>query len=175
MNRTTRAAVAVAATIGLSVAGAAAADAAPSAKKLNSADRAFLKSNEQVNLAEITLGHIVLRRSNGPRADMLAHMTISDHRAAMKKVKAVAKKDGVTLPTRPNAQQRAAAAKEKSARRPALTYFKLQVAGHKQSIAQTKYEIKHGSRPNVVAYARYYLPVAQKHLRMAEADLKRLQ
>lgn len=175
MNRTTKAAVALAASIGLSVAGASVADAAPAAHPLNSTDRAFLKSNEQVNLAEITLGSIVLRRSKGPRAVALAHMTVSDHRKARTAVKAVAKKDHVALPTTPNAQQRAAAAKERSARRPALTYFKLQVAGHQQSIAQTKYEIKHGSRPNVVAYARYYLPVAQMHLRMAKADLKRLE
>ncbi|WP_375498268.1 DUF4142 domain-containing protein [uncultured Jatrophihabitans sp.] len=105
----------------------------------------------------------------------LAHMTISDHRTAMAKLKAVAKADGVTLPAKPNAQQHAAAATELTAKRPALTYFELQVAGHEQSIAQTKYEIKRGSKANVVAYAKYYLPVAEMHLTMSKAYLKRLE
>ena len=174
MTRSIRMVAALAAAAGLSLTGVVAAQAAPAAR-LNASDIAFLKSNEQVNLAEIALGGIVLQRSHGPRARELARMTIRDHRKAMAANKDVARKDGVRLPTQPSAAQRKTAAALRTAKRPALTYFQDQVAGHKTSIAQTKAEIKHGSKPDVVRYAKYYLPIAQMHLRMSERDLRHLQ
>lgn len=178
MNRTSKISAAVLAACGLSLTGATTAGASPThaSDRLTKSDTAFLKSNEQVNLAEITLGKIVLRRSDGPHARELARVTIRDHRKAEQEVKSVARKDGVVLPTAPNAaQQKVAAALRAVPSHVALTYFRDQVAGHKTSIAATKSELKNGSKRNVLRYARAYLPVAQMHLRMSETDLHRLQ
>jgi putative membrane protein len=170
-------AVLVGATIALT--GATAASAAPSHPshhpRLNRTDIAFLKSNEQVNLAEITIGHFVVRHANGADARELARVTIRDHRMARSEVRMVAAKDNIRLPQQPNAMQQKVARQLRSAY-PCLgyDYFKAQIMGHKQSIAQTKHEIRAGSRPNVIRYAKAYLPVAEMHLRMARQDLARL-
>ena len=177
MNRTIKLASSLIACTGIAVAGASAAGASTtSAHKLSAGDRAFMKSNEQVNLAELALGKIALKRASGPRARMLAHMTISDHKKARAALEAVAEKDGVTLPTEPNAQQQKAAALLAGVSpHVALAYFKIQVPGHRTSIKQTEHELKDGSKHNVLKYAAYYLPVAQKHLRMAKEDLAELR
>ncbi len=142
-----------------------AANAAPTAS-----DKAFAMANEQVNLAEITIGSIALQRSHSVTVRALATKTISDHEAAMAKLKTLATSQSITLPSAPNAVQQGQAAtlKSVSASTFDLTYSQFQVAGHKISIAGTKTEISGGSDSSVVKYAKYYLPVAQMHLTMAQ-------
>ncbi len=140
------------------------------------ADSSFAKGNEQVNLAEITIGNIALQRASSQSVRDLATKTIADHQAAQAKLKAVAAKEGVTLPTAPNAQQQAQAATLKSV--PAtefdLQYVQIQVAGHQMSIAATNTEIASGKDAAIVSYAKDYLPVATMHLTMSQQDLATL-
>ena len=150
---------------------------APSAAASPTAqDASFLKGNEQVNLAEITIGTIALQRATTATARSVATVTISDHQKAMAKVKALAAAEHVTLPTAPNALQQSQAATLKSvaAAKFDLTYLQFQVAGHNMSIAATNTEISGGSDTKTVAYARYYLPVATMHLKMARAGVTTL-
>jgi predicted outer membrane protein len=150
---------------------AAAAQAAPSSQ-----DSSFLKSNEQVNLAEQTIGQIAEQRSQDPDSLALARMTISDHHGAQQKLTALAGKLGTRLPDAPDAAQRTQAAQLKSVAASSfdLAYVQIQIAGHEQSIADTKQEISAGTDPSVIAYAKWYLPVAQKHLQMAQNELRSL-
>lgn len=128
-----------------------------------------MKSNEQVNLAEITIGKLALQRAKSAAARSLATKTISDHEAAKTKLTALAATEHVTLPSAPNATQQSQAAtlKSVSAGKFDLTYLQIQVAGHNLSIAATNTEISTGSDAPTVAYAKYYLPVATMHLKMA--------
>lgn len=153
------------------VSSAPAANAAPTAP-----DKAFATANEQVNLAEITIGTIALERSHSSTVRSLATKTISDHKAAMAELKALASSENIALPTVPNALQQSQAATLKSVSASAfdLTYAQFQVAGHKISIAGTKTEISTGSDSKVVSYAKNYLPVAQMHLTMADAAVSEL-
>lgn len=175
MNRFTVKSVGLAAALSAvtvaAVSSAPAANAAPAAS-----DKAFAMANEQVNLAEITIGTIALQRSNSSTVRSLATMTISDHKKAMGKLKALATSENITLPTAPNAlqQSQAATLKTVSASKFDLTYAQFQVAGHKMSIAGTKTEISGGGDAKVVDYAKNYLPVAQSHLTMAESAVSKL-
>jgi putative membrane protein len=145
--------------------------AAPTAQ-----DVTFLKGNEQTNLAEITIGKIALQRATTSTARSVATMTISDHTKAMAKVKALAAAEHVTLPTLPNAlqQSQAATLKTVAASKFDLTYLQIQVAGHNLSIAATNTEISGGSDAKTVTYARFYLPVATMHLKMAREGVTTL-
>lgn len=137
------------------------------------ADSNYAKSNEQVNLAEITIGNIALQRASSQAVRDLATKTIADHQTAQTKLKAVATKEGVTLPTAPNAQQQAQAATLKSvaADQFDVQYLQIQVAGHQLSIAATNTEIAGGKDAAIVSYAKGYLPVATMHLTMSQQDL----
>ena len=159
-------------TIGLcSAALAALGVASPASAAPTAQDSAFVMSNEQVNLAEITIGNIALQRASSTSARDLATKTISDHQAAKAKLTTLAAAEHITLPTAPNAQQQSQAAtlKSVSATTFDLTYLQIQVAGHQMSIAATNTEISTGSDAAVVAYAKYYLPVATMHLSMAQS------
>jgi putative membrane protein len=151
--------------------GAGAAQAAPSSQ-----DSAFLADNEQTNLAEQTIGAIALQRGQDSATKDLAQKTVTDHQAAQAKVTGVAQALSVTLPTTPNATQQAQAAQLKAVSTSGfdLAYAQIQVAGHQLSIANTQKEISSGSDPSAIAYAQYYLPVAQMHLQMAQAEVSAL-
>lgn len=151
--------------------------AAPNAAAApNSQDRTFMMKNAQTNLAEISLAGLVPGRAKQAATKTLADMTLADHRMAMTNLQKVAATAGVTLPTLPNAAQLADAVKVKSSSASSfdLTYDTVQVTGHQLSIADTKTEIAGGSDPATVAYAKEYLPVAQRHLTMASANVQAL-
>jgi len=102
----------------------------------------------------------------------MAQVTISDHTKALASLKTVASQEGITLPTAPNATQRADAAELKSVTSSQFdaTYDSIQIQGHELSISATKTEIGHGSSSAVKDKAGSYLPVAEMHLQMAESD-----
>ena len=139
-------------------------------------DTAFLADNEQTNIAEQTIGALAKQRGRDAGTLALAQQTVSDHQAAQTKVTAVAQALSVPLPTTPNATQVAQAAQLQSASAAAfdLTYAQIQVAGHQLAVANTEKEISSGSEPSVIAYAQGYLPVAQMHLQMAQAQVSAL-
>ena len=173
MNRIVKVATTAAAAIGIAATGVSVAQpaGAPAPQALNGTDANFLRTNEQVNLAEITLAAIELKRATGPAAINLARKTGADHLVTRAVNIKLSGEIGVSLPTKPNAMQQQVAAFLSTAVRVNQQYFVAQIAGHKQSIASTKYEIQHGIRPRVVAYAKAYLPIATMHLEMAEHDL----
>ncbi len=139
-------------------------------------DKAFMAKNAQTDLAEIAIGQIATSRSSNSQTLALANKTVSDHQAALTKLKSVAQSADVTLPTAPNPQQQADAQKLKTVAADAfdLTYAQVQVAGHNLSIGDTKTELSSGSDLTVTDYANGYLPVAQMHLSMAEDLLSSL-
>lgn len=132
----------------------------------------WAQSNAQTDLAEITIGQIAQARASYPATRALAARTMSDHVAALAQLQHVAAQVGASLPSTPNADQQATAAKLRSVASSAFdaTYDQAQVTGHNQSIAGTNAEVAAGTNSSVVAYARSYLGVAQMHLQMAESD-----
>lgn len=139
----------------------------------SSADTTFITANQQTDLAEIALGKLALARSASPAVKQLARKTMSDHEIAKAKLATVAADLKVTLPAAPNATQQAQAAQLKGLSGSSLDqlYLRDQIAGHHLSISGTNTEITTGSTASVIAYAKGYLPVAQMHLTMAQADL----
>jgi putative membrane protein len=155
----------------VTMAGVGVAQAAPSTQ-----DTTFLADNEQTNIAEQSIGALAEQRGQDSGTKSLAQMTSSDHKVAQGKVTAVAKALAVTLPTAPNPTQLAQAAQLKSVSASAfdLTYAQIQVSGHELAVANTQKEISAGSDSSAIAYAKSYLPVAQMHLQMAQAEVAAL-
>ena len=160
------AALTVSATV--SVSGAGIAVAAPTSQ-----DTDYVITNGQTNLAEITIGRLALQRAQNDATRKLAQVTVSDHQAALAKLKTVAAGMGVPVPTEPSADQKKAADTLQAVDTAAFdsTYAQIQVAGHQKSIAGTNKEISAGSDPALIDYAKKYLPVATMHLQMAQEAL----
>jgi putative membrane protein len=159
--------------LGAATAGAA---AAPRNPAVSAQDVRWMQGNAATDLAEITVGKIALHRARLSDTRMMATVTISDHTAALAKLEKLAKTLRVTLPARPNVAQQAQAVELKTLPSAEfdMTYDAFQIGGHIISIDKTRTEISVGKDAAVTGFAKYYLPVAQKHLAMAEADFAAL-
>jgi putative membrane protein len=135
-------------------------------------DTSWAQATAQTDLAEIAIGQIAGQRALHSDTKMMAQVTISDHTTALASLKKVAAQAGITLPAAPSATQQAQAAQLKSVASSQFdaTYDAAQIKGHELSISATRTEIASGSSAAVKANAEIYLPVAEKHLQMAESD-----
>ena len=160
---------AVALTAALGVAGAATAGAATVTP--THADRVFLATAHQSNLAEIAAGK--LAASKGAPADIQAEgrLWIRQHSTLDASGAALAGKYGVTLPTAVNAQQAAAAAGLRARTGSAFTtdWISLGLDGHAKTLAAVRAEIADGTNPDFVAAARTAEPIVAHHLHDLEA------
>jgi putative membrane protein len=156
--------------LGLAAAGSAGAATGTATSKASAQDAKWMKSNAQTDLTEISAGKLVLSKSSNADTRRLAKVTKAQHTLALSKLRGLANRSGVTLPTSPNAMQlqQAAALKKLSGLPFDRAYDKAQIAGHRLSISQTKLEINKGTDRPVVAFAKHYLPVAEMHLKMAQ-------
>jgi predicted outer membrane protein len=139
-------------------------------------DTTWAQATAQTDLAEIAIGQLAGQRAQHADTKMMAQVTISDHTKALASLKQVASQAGITLPTAPSATQQSQAAQLKSVPSSQFdaTYDSIQIKGHELSISQTQAEIANGSNSAVKSNAQTYLPVAEKHLQMAESDYSAL-
>jgi len=129
-----------------------------------------MKANAQTDLAEIAIGKLAMTRTSNADLLKVAKVTMANHETALAKLKDLAQRDGVQLPATPSVSQRADATRLMSLPAASFnrTWDEIQITGHKVSISQTQTEISQGSSPAVISFAKYYLPIAQMHLAMAE-------
>jgi putative membrane protein len=165
------------ASFGLIAVGATHASAATSQRAATSAqDQAFVTSNAQSNLAEISLGQLGEARAGDAKTKALAEVTLRDHETLEAGLTKVAKAEGLTMPTSPNAMQLQTAATLKATPAAAFdgAYAHAEVMGHQLAIAAANTETTAGSNASVIAYAKSYIPIATMHLQMAEAEVAAL-
>jgi putative membrane protein len=153
-----------------------AAGQAGQAAAASSQDTTWAQATAQTDLAEITIGKLAEQRAQHSDTKMMAQTTISDHTKNLSQLKQIASQSGITLPTAPNATQQSQAAQLKSVASGQFdaTYDAIQIKGHELSISQTRTELASGSSSAVKGNAQTYLPVAEKHLQMAESDYSAL-
>src|SRR5690348_205937 len=142
----------------------------------SSQDNTFLQTTQQYNLAEQAFGQIAQDRGQTTGITRLATTTISDHKNAQTKVASLAADLGVNLPSTLSSVQQTQADQLKSIASSSfdLAYAENQVGGHQRSITSAQQEISHGSKSNVVSYAKSFLTVEESHLRQAQAQLSAL-
>src|ERR1700727_1044280 len=135
-------------------------------------DTSWAQGTAQTDLAEIAIGQLAQQRASHSATKMMAQVTISDHTKALASLKSVASQEGITLPSAPGATQQPQAAKLKTVASSQFdaTYDSTQIQGHELSISATRTELASGSSTAVMNNASAYLPVAEKHLQMAESD-----
>jgi len=143
---------------------------------LSAQDRTFMQSNQQSNLAEITIGQLALRRAQYPATRELATKTLGDHQVLSARLSALAGQYGVSLPTAPNPTQQQLAATLQAVPASGFdrTYDAGQVSSHQTALAGTNAELMSGSSSAVRSYATFYTQLATPHLTMAAADLAAL-
>jgi putative membrane protein len=172
MRRFVFRALSTAAAAGLVVSIATVAQAAPTA--LNAQDRTYLQGAHQSNLAEIAAGKLAQAKGSSKAVKDLGVMLVNDHSkldAAVRKVAAATK---VSLPTAPNAEQRAMQAKLTAASAADFDamFVAGQIEGHAKTLALGAAEAKAGKDATVKKTAAAAAPVVAEHHHkfMAQAE-----
>jgi putative membrane protein len=144
--------------------------ASRTAKMVSSQDRTFMDQASQINLTEISLGKYMQAHASTTTARNLGVSYARDHTAAQADLRALAVDLHVTLPTTPGAQNDSVVTRVEALKGKSLddAFAKASVSGHHAAIAVYKKEVTAGSNAAVKAYAADYLPMLQKHLKLAQ-------
>ena len=129
-------------------------------------DRAFLVAAHQSNLAEIATGTLAQQKSGNAKVRALGREWVRHHTMLDADLKKVAKRYGVSLPSRPNAEQRAQAAKDKKLSGSAFdrTWLSGELTGHVTTRTAGRTELARGSNADVLKLDRAAAPVVQHHI-----------
>ncbi len=142
----------------------------PPADSLSMADRTFITSAAESNLAEIETAKMIEQKSKDPGVKDFAKRMVTDHTVASQSLATVAEMTGVTLATTPGAADRTRddELKKLSGAKLNKTYLRDELTGHKQVISDFESEIEHGQNDAAKNYAAQTLPTLQDHIRIAE-------
>jgi putative membrane protein len=136
-------------------------------------DKAFLVAAHQANLAEIATGAVAEHKGASKAVRELGKMFVTDHTKLDADLKKVADKLGVHLPSRPNAQQRAFAAKlaELSGSSFDRYWLRGQLTAHRMAKANGEKELAKGSNRDAIKVAKTSAPIIAHHLKELQ-DIK---
>jgi putative membrane protein len=136
----------------------------------NSADRNFITSAAEANLAEIDMAKMVGQKATDPAVKDFANRMVTDHTQASQNLASVAEMNGVKLPTEASAAERNQKSELEKLSGAQLNdaYLRDELQGHKETISAFESEIEHGQNQEAKNYAEQTLPTLQDHIRIAE-------
>jgi putative membrane protein len=143
----------------------------PAAKRLSAADRSFAHDAAAGSLAEVQLGKLAEQTASSGAVKDFSKQMVADHGKADRQLEVIAQREGIVLPTSPDAEQKVAyewISKQTGAVFDRL-YIRNAVDDHETAVALYNREIGSGENPALKQFARETLPVVQQHLRMAQA------
>jgi putative membrane protein len=133
-------------------------------------DKDFVKTAMEINLAEIQIGHLVLKQSTSEPVKNFARRMITDHTRLESEITPVAATIGVAAPTELAPDDRALLTKLKGESGADFdsTYVNAMVEGHRKAVQLYKTEEAGAQDATVKSAATHGEPVIAEHLRMAE-------
>jgi putative membrane protein len=134
-------------------------------------DAAFYKKAAEGGLAEVQLGKLAQDKAPTDSVKEFGGMMVTDHSAANDKLKAIASRKGIKLPTSPSVAQMATKTKLEVLSGAAFdkSYIKGMVEDHQEDIKEFQTEAASGRDPDAKAYAVATLPTLQTHLKKIQA------
>lgn len=132
------------------------------------ADKKFAKEAAQGGMAEVELGTLAAKQGSSQKVKDFGQKMVEDHGKANEDLKSVATAKGLTLPTEPNAEQKATLARLTKLHGAAFdaAYIKAMKMDHKMDIAAFKKESTSGKDTEIKGFAARTLPVVESHYRM---------
>jgi putative membrane protein len=134
-------------------------------------DISFYKKAAEGGIAEVELGTLAQDKSPTASVKEFGAMMIKDHSAANDKLKAIAARKHVELPTSPSVGQMTTKAKLEvlSGATFDKSYIKGMVKDHEEDIKEFETEASSGQDADAKAYAAATLPTLKAHLKKIQA------
>lgn len=145
-----------------------------SAMPMNSmTDTKFIKDAAGGVLAEVKLGQLAQEKGSSDVVKNCGKRMVDDHTKAGDRLKEVAAKNSITLPSDLNAQDQAAYAKLSKLSGAAFdkAYAHNMVNDHTKDLADFKKEASDGTNNDIKNFASQALPTLEEHLKMAREML----
>jgi putative membrane protein len=130
-------------------------------------DATFYKKAAEGGMAEVELGKLAQDKSPTASVKEFGAMMVSDHSAANDKLKNIAAKKNIKLPTSPSVGQMATKTKLEvlSGNTFDKSYIKGMVEDHQEDIKEFQTEATSGQDADAKAYAATTLPTLKAHLK----------
>jgi putative membrane protein len=137
--------------------------------KVATVDKDFMMKAAEGGMAEVMESQLALTHATNDDVKSFAQRMVDDHTKANNELKDLAAKKGVTLPTTPNAKQRAEQDRLSKLNGADFDreYMRNQVKAHNETIALFEKEARSGKDQDVKTWAEQTLPTLREHLRMA--------
>jgi putative membrane protein len=134
-------------------------------------DATFYKKAAEGGMAEVELGKLAQDKSPTSSVKEFGSMMITDHSEANDKLKAIAERKNIKLPTSPSVSQMATKTKLEvlSGTTFDKSYIKGMVKDHQEDIKEFQTEASLGQDPDAKAYAAATLPTLKAHLKKIQA------
>lgn len=124
----------------------------------------FVKKAAIGGMFEIQSSETALTKAQSPKIKDLAHMLIKDHTAADQKLKAIAGKENIPVPTQLDTKHQGELDTLRQTKGNfAKPFIQMQRKAHIEAIDLFKRYADHGSDPALKAFAKKTLPVLKKH------------
>jgi putative membrane protein len=134
-------------------------------------DHTFATKAAAGGKAEVSLGQLATKNAASPRVRQFGEQMVTDHTQADQELQAIALKQNVMLPEKPDAASLAKEQRLQGTTGPQFdaAYAAAMVEDHQKDIAEFEQEATSGKDPALKAFAEKYLPVLKHHLQMANA------
>ena len=134
-------------------------------------DQRFVMNTARVGIAEVELGKLASEKATNPDVKSFAQRMVTDHSKANDELKALAQKQGITLPTEMDAKHKALRDRLMKMSGEAFdhAYIVAMVNGHREAVAAFRTEARTGKDPEIKAWAEKTLPTIEDHLKVAQS------
>jgi putative membrane protein len=138
------------------------------------ADTHFAKEAAQGGMAEVKLGQLAQEKGSNDAVKSFGKRMVDDHSKAGDKLKEVAAKESITLPTDISAKDQATYDRLAKLNGAAFdrAYAKGMVADHQTDVAAFQKEANGGKNDSLKSFASETLPTLQDHLKEAKEMMK---
>lgn len=138
--------------------------------KMSMADQKFVKEAAQGGMAEVELGQLAVQKASNEDVKKFGRRMVDDHSKANDKLKEIASNKGITLPSSPDAKQKAT--KERlsklSGEQFDKAYMTDMLKDHKKDVAAFQNESNTGKDSDIKNFAAETLPTLRDHLKDAQ-------
>lgn len=133
--------------------------------------QSFVSQAASSGMAEVQLAQMAKKKSKNTQVEQFAEMMIQDHKKADSELMAIAKKEGVSVPTQPSPEDQAAAKAlgDHSGAAFDAAYAKQMVQDHQKAVDLFQSASDDSSlKPELRSFAQKTLPTLQHHLDAAK-------
>ncbi len=136
----------------------------------------FIEEAGRGGQAEVELGNLAQQKASSDDVKQFAARMVQDHSQANEKLKSIAQKEGVSVPTTLTAKDQALKDKLNGLSGSAFdkAYMEAMVKDHRHDVSEFQREANNATDPDLKSFASETLPTLQEHLKMARETLTKV-